>query len=501
MPDMNEYSTLAAVDLGSNSFKLQVARVVDDQIYPLDTLKEPVRLAAGVGPDKRLDLASQQRALECLNRFGERLRDLPRKAVRCVGTSALRVAENATDFLEAAEAALGYPIEVISGREEARLIYIGVAHSLAVSDHPRLVVDIGGGSTECIIGTGYTPRLMESLHMGCVNYSQRFFPAGRIDKYNLKQAETAARFEAQTIASSYAGRWREAAGSSGSARALADILIQNGWSESGISAEGLATFRAQLIRAGSLDNLELAGLKPDRKPVIAGGFAIMSGVFAEFGIEQMTVADGALREGVLYDLTGRFHHRDMRIATVEQFMRRYHVDARQAARVTALAVKLFDQLETEVAADVALLRAFLQWAAQLHEIGISIAHSGYHKHGAYILANADMPGFSRMDQALLARLVRGQRGSLIKLPEFQHGSLEPADAVVRRMLLALRLAVLFYRSRADIALPEARLKCHGATCQLRLEPGWLPENPLTAAALEEEMMDWKAAGINLTYTD
>ena len=222
----------------------------------------------------------------------------------------------------------------------------------------------------------------------------------------MKQAELTARAEVQTIVASYAGQWHEAVGSSGTARALADVLVQNGWAESGITRAGLAALRAQMIRAGSLDKLELAGLKSDRKPVIAGGFAVMSGVFAEFGIEHMTVADGALREGVLYDLMGRFHHRDMRAATVEQFMRRYHVDTHQAVRVTALAVRLFDQLQADATTDTANLRAFLQWAAQLHEIGISIAHSGYHKHGAYILANADMPGFSRMDQALLARLVR-----------------------------------------------------------------------------------------------
>lgn len=494
---MNEYSILAAVDLGSNSFKLQVARVVDDQIYPLDALKEPVRLAAGVDADKRLDAVSQQRALDCLKRFGERLRGLPRGAVRCVGTSALRVAENAEEFLENAEAALGYPIEVIAGREEARLVYIGATHSLPASNQPRLVVDIGGGSTECIVGTGYTPRLMESLHMGCVNFTQRFFPGGRIDKHSLKQAEIAARAETQTIASSYAGRWREAAGSSGSARALADILMHNGWAESGISRDGLAAMRVQMIRAGSLDKLELAGLKPDRKPVIAGGFAIMSGVFAEFGIEHMTVADGALREGVLYDLTGRFHYRDMRVATVEQFMRRYHVDTRQAVRVTTLAVRLFDQLQADATTDTANLRAFLQWAAQLHEIGISIAHSGYHKHGAYILANADMPGFSRMDQALLARLVRAQRGGLNKLPEFQHDSPEPADPATRHAVLALRLAVLFYRSRANVALPNVRLACRDQACQLSLAAAWLADNPLTATALEEEMADLKAVGLKL----
>jgi exopolyphosphatase/guanosine-5'-triphosphate,3'-diphosphate pyrophosphatase len=491
---MNEYSILAAVDLGSNSFKLQVARVVDDQIYPLDVLKEPVRLAAGVGADKNLDAASQQRALDCLRRFGERLRGMPQGAVRCVGTSALRVADNAAVFLAQAEIALGYPIEVIAGREEARLVYIGVAHSLPSIEQPRLVIDIGGGSTECIIGAGYTPRLMESLHVGCVNYTQQYFADGHIDKAAMKLAELAARAQAQTLRADYAGQWHEAVGSSGTARALSDVLVQNGWAESGISASGLAAFRTALLRAGSLDKLELAGLKADRKPVIAGGLAIMSGMFAEFGIEQMTVADGALREGVLYDLLGRFHHRDMRAASVAQFMRRYHVDTRQAKRVATLAALLYAQIAPTLDEAADTQRNFLLWAAQLHEIGISIAHSGYHKHGAYILENADMPGFSRKDQVRLALLVRTQRGGLAKLAELQASLAQPE---VQLMVLALRLAVLFHRSRINTALPDIALSRVATGYQLALSAAWLDDNPLTCTALKSEMQVWKEAGVKL----
>ena len=491
---MHEYSILAAVDLGSNSFKLQVARVVDDQIYPLDVLKEPVRLAAGVGADKNLDAASQQRALACLHRFGERLRGMPQGAVRCVGTSALRVANNAEAFLCQAEAALGYPIEVIAGREEARLVYIGVAHSLPTIEQPRLVIDIGGGSTECIIGEGYTPRLMESLHVGCVNYTQQYFRDGMVDKAAMKQAELAARAEAQALRAEYAGQWHEAIGSSGTARALSDVLVQNGWATSGISADGLAAFRAAMLRAGSLDKLDIAGLKADRKPVIAGGLAIMSGLFAEFGIEQMTVADGALREGVLYDLLGRFHHRDMRAASVAQFMRRYHVDMRQAKRVSALAEKLYAQIVPCLHDAADTQRPFLVWAAQLHEIGISIAHSGYHKHGAYILENADMPGFSKQDQVLMAQLVRAQRGSLSKLT-----ALHPATAQrdAHLLQLVMRLAVLFHRSRTHAALPDIVLACAGDGYRLTAPATWLEANPLTCTALKDEVRCWKDAGIRL----
>ncbi|HSM97635.1 MAG TPA: Ppx/GppA family phosphatase, partial [Gallionella sp.] len=269
---MQQQSILAAVDLGSNSFRLQIARVEGEQLYMLDSLREPVRLAAGLGEDKQLSKDAQLRALACLQRFGERLRGLPQKAVRAVGTNSLRVAKNAPEFLQQAEAALGFPIEVIAGREEARLIYMGVAQGLPQSDKRRMVMDIGGGSTEFIIGKGLEPIRLESLYMGCVSYTQRFFPDGKITKAALKQAELAARNELQTIASEFAfGHWESALGSSGSARVLCDLLEQNGYSASGITRGGLEQLRAQLLKAGEAEKLELQGLKPDRIPVLPGG--------------------------------------------------------------------------------------------------------------------------------------------------------------------------------------------------------------------------------------
>ncbi|NOT17654.1 MAG: Ppx/GppA family phosphatase [Sulfuriferula sp.] len=485
---MNEYTTLAAVDLGSNSFKLQVARVVDDQIYPLDVLKEPVRLTAGIGADKQLDAASQARALACLARFSERLRGLPQGAVRCVGTSALRVAENTAAFLQQAEAILGYPIEIIAGREEARLVYIGVAHSLPAVEHPRLVIDIGGGSTECVIGDGMSPTLMESLHLGCVNFTQRFFADGKINQKNMGAAILTARTEAQTIAASYAGKWHEAVGSSGTARVISDVLVQNRWAESGITLTGLNTLLAQLITIGDVDKIELAGMKADRKPVFAGGVAVLCGIFAEFNIQQMTIADGALREGVLYDLLGRFHHKDMRTATVTQFMRRYHVDNKQAKRVTELSRQLYQQIAPQL--DTQTFSPYLIWAAQLHEIGISIAHTGYHKHGAYIVANADMPGFSQPDQTSIALLIRAQRGGLDKL-----GAL---PAALQPLVLILRLATLFYRSRTHISLSALTLTLLNNAAQLDISQDWLNANPLTAAALKDESRAWKQIGYKFT---
>ena len=489
---MPGHSTIAAVDLGSNSFRLQVAKAVEDQIYPLDSLSEKVRLAGGLSPDKYLDEASQERGLECLRRFAERIRGLPRHAVRAVGTNTLRVAKNATQFVRRAEAALGVPIEVVAGREEARLIYLGVVHSLPPSNAKRLVADIGGGSTEFIIGSGLNPRKLESLYMGCVSYSLRFFPAGKITRSNLEKAELAARGELEVIAADFcAGHWQQAIGSSGTARALAEILQLNGWGDGDITPKGFDQLRAQLLKAGDLGKISLAGLRADRVPVLPGGFAIMSAILAELKVKRMMVATGAMREGILYDLVGRFHHRDLRDGTVQQFMQRYHVEAGQAERVERLALDLFSQVAAPAGLDVEDHPALLAWAARLHEVGLAIAHSGFHKHSAYIVRNADMPGFSRMEQEHLGLLLLGHRGGLKKM----QGLLDAPDRWLPA--LALRLAALFYRSRAGVSPPRIGLAVNGDRAEITLDQGWLGEHPLTAAALENEMSEWKELGVRL----
>jgi exopolyphosphatase/guanosine-5'-triphosphate,3'-diphosphate pyrophosphatase len=488
---------LAAVDLGSNSFRLQIARVENEQIYMLDGLREPVRLAAGLTENKLLDKESQLRALACLQRFGERLRGLPAEAVRAVGTNSLRVAKNAADFLPQAEAALGFPIEVIAGREEARLIYLGVAHALPQSDGKRLVMDIGGGSTEFIIGKGLDPLKLESLYMGCVSFSLRFFPDGKVTKHNLKQAELAARNELQTIVSAYKHTgWNLALGSSGSARVLCDILEQNGYSEAGITLAGLEKLRTEMIRVGDVRRLELQGLKADRIPVLPGGFAIMVAALSELGIEQMLPALGALREGVLYDLLGRFHNHDMREVTVQQFMRRYHVDIRQAERVTQLAATLAEQFFAARPNEEAL--RFLCWSARLHEIGISVAHSGFHKHTSYILKNADMPGFSKKEQDRLSLLTLAQRGNLDKMRGQLFSAFSAADIA---LVMALRLATLFYRNRSAVKLPSMQGYMNGNKFQLVLQADWRAKNPLTDTALQEEAKQWRDWGVILQLTE
>lgn len=487
-----DYEQIAAVDLGSNSFRLQIGRVVDDQIYPLDTLKEAVRLASGLTREKTLDLVAQQRALAALSRFGERLRGFAPGAVRAVATNTLRVAKNAREFIPQAEAALGFPIEIIGGREEARLIYIGAAHALPSARHRRLVIDIGGGSTEFIIGKKLEPLLMESLFMGCVSYTLRFFPDGKVDKRRFHEAEVSAAREIQGIAQNYRQLgWSEVVASSGTARAVADLLECNGLNPEGtggITREGLSKLRAILIRTGSAEGLKLAGLRTDRLPVFAGGIAIMSAIFSELGVERMTYSEGALRLGVLYDQLGRFHHHDMRDATVRQFMRRYQVDTHQAERVERTAMELLAQLipldlpehENEV--------GFLRWAVALHEVGISIAHGAFHKHGAYILSWADMPGFSKKDQDRLALLVLGQRGKLEKLP------LMPATDANWRLVFCLRLAALLHRSRLDQVLPVIKVKALNPGFHVELQTEWLLANPLSDAALADEAANWQRIG-------
>lgn len=486
-----KHEKLAAVDLGSNSFHLQIGRVVDDQIYLLDGLRDPVQLGAGFTRDRRIDRSTQLRALDALGRFSERLRGFPRGAVRAVGTNALRVARNAGQFLAEAEQVLGFPVEVVFGREEARLIYLGVAHSLPVSAEGRLVVDVGGGSTEFIIGTGLKPELMESLSMGCVSFSLRFFPQGSLDKQCFNRAQLAAANEIERLVDPFRRKgWANAVASSGTARTVASILKGFGWCERGISADGLQRLRAAMIKAGDIGALRLPDIREDRLRVLAGGVAILNAVFSELGVESMEVSDSALRQGVLYDLLGRVQHHDPREATVSHFQRRYHVDAAQAARVAGIAESLHAQIAVNPPEDDLQV---LRWAAALHEIGISIAHAGYHKHSAYVLAQADMPGFSQHEQARLSRIVLAHRGKLGKR------ELEglPARSDDWPLIFAMRIAALFCRSRNDIRFPRLTANATERGFQLAMPAGWLEEHPMTQAALDEEAEEWSGLGMTL----
>ena len=488
------HHTLAAVDLGSNSFHLQISRVVNGQLYPLDALKETVRLGAGVTPDKSVEPAAAERALAALRLFAERLRGMPGDSVRVVGTNALRVAKNAAAFVKEAESILGYPIEIIAGREEARLIYIGVANSLPPSNHQRLVVDIGGGSTEFIIGHRLKPKVVESLYMGCVSYSERYFPGGPMDKRSFQEAQLAARKEIEQIAARFHKEgWKETYGSSGTAKALGSILTENAICTDGISLQGLEWMRDKAIKAGGFKSLDLLGAKGDRVPVLPGGLAIMLTVFEELHLTRMAVADTALRDGVLHDLLGRTIHEDIRDATVEAMSKRYHVDQTQAMRVKQLALGLFERIDESADTEIAFQRRQkLAWACRLHEIGIDIAQAGFHKHSAYVISNADMPGFSKREQADLATLVLAQRGKLSKVA----GDLsrEPSFAA---KVLSLRLAVLLSRSRRNIDPKRFGLAKVNNDFRISVDTMWLEANSLTDYELRQEAQEWVSVGLKL----
>ena len=513
MTSVFDHPILAAIDLGSNSFRLKIVRVENNQLYTLDILRESIRLAAGLDENQQLDGASQQRALACLARFGERLHGLPKDAVRAVGTNALRLAKNSSKFLQQAETALGYPIEIIAGREEARLIYLGVVYSLPQIDGKRLVVDIGGGSTEFIIGQGVNPLNLESLNMGCVSHSLKFFPNGKITSTNMQQAEYAARDEIRTISNQFTHpHWDVAFGSSGSARALGEIFEQSGLAngnEGDINLAGLERLRELLLNAGDVTRLNLPGLKPERAPVLPGGLAIMLAAFRELGIARMQITSSALREGVLYDLLDRAHDQDMRDVMVHQMMQCYHVDAPQALRVERLAKHLAQQFLGEHTNQQSLRT--LSWAASLHEIGLSIAYEGYHKYTAYILKNADMPGFTKKEQNRLSLLTLAHRGGLTKM----RGLLDSAEDVA--LVMALRLAVIFCRNRNNAPLtiphpasriadcvPLVQLKIQarfsGTKFYLELDSQWLTQHPLTHAALQAEVKEWQEFGYGMQIT-
>lgn len=476
---------VAAVDLGSNSFHMIIAEYHPDGLLVLDRLREMVQLAAGLRPGGGLDPAAQERALACLRRFGERLRNLHTRQVRAVGTNALRKAADARDFLARAERELGHPIHVISGAEEARLIYSGVAYSLPPPNGVRLVADIGGGSTEFIVGSGSAPDALVSIAVGCVSLTERHFRSGELGARDLAAARTEALRKLEPVAGALAGHaWSEAVGASGSIRAVASVGARLGFGEGEISGEGIRAIGARIAAAGALAGLGLPGLSAERRPIFPAGFTILAALFELLGIERMQVASGALREGLLLDLVGRLSDHDVRAASVAHLAARMQVDRAQAARVAATAHQLYAALVPGWVEDLAEHAKLLDWAARLHELGLAIAHPGYHRHGAYVLENAELPGFSRDEQERLALIVGAQRKAF---PRRSFRVVPPPwRRATRRLAILLRLAVVMNRARAgDGSLPfTARAKAR--RLELAFPPGWLAAHPLTAADLERE---------------
>ncbi len=491
---------LAAIDLGSNSFHMVVAREVDGHWVIIDRLREMVQLGTGLDDKNHLSEAAQNRTFACLARFGQRLRDIPRDRIRIVGTHTLRQARNSKEFIAKAESLLGHPVEIISGREEARLIYLGVTHSLPPNGTRRLIIDIGGGSTELIIGEGFEPLFLESVRVGCVNLMLRYFADGRIRETDLHAAELAVQVELEPFiaACTHVG-WQHVIGASGTFKAIRDVLVTEGWTTDLITRPALQKLRAALLQAGKATLLaERWSLEPARAQVFASGFAVMNGLCDVLHIETLDVSEGALREGVICDLLGRIRHEDVRERTVAALSRRYGVDERQAAQVQATALHLFEQVRTTWQLDEENWVQPLAWAARLHEIGLAIAHSQYHKHGAYVLAHADLFGFSSTEQRLLSLLVRSHRRKWPRalFEEMPKNVILPA----KRLSVLLRLAVLLHRSRSAQPLPPLYMKATGSCITLIFQPEWLDAHPLTHADLVLEAQYLVRADFKLLFS-
>jgi exopolyphosphatase/guanosine-5'-triphosphate,3'-diphosphate pyrophosphatase len=492
-------NAIAAVDLGSNSFHMIVAEDRKGQLVIIDRIKEMVRLASGLDNDGNLSPEVEQRALACLQRFGQRLRNLPAVSVSAVGTNTLRRTRNAEAFLQHAEAALGYPIEIISGIEEARLIYHGVAHSLEPDHKNRLVIDIGGGSTEIIIGEDFTPIVMESIDIGCVSLTRKYFADGKISPKRINEARVNVLQHMKPVRHMFRKRgWEVVIGASGTIRSAQSVIQALGLArQDGVTFVALQVLMEKLKHFDNINSIHFNGLNEDRVPVFLGGIIVLSSVCEALEIKQMQVSDGALREGLLYQLLGQRHDSDIRIQSVRSLAERFHADLVYGQRIAQTACAFLDQIFKDWSLDQIRSHRLLTWASLLHEIGRDIAHSGYHKHSGYIIENADMAGFSQQEQKRLAALVRAHRS---KIPGSLFDQLNKSSQdMIKKLAILLRLAVIFHRSRAATDIPEIKLdyKSDKSHLVLQIPAVWTEQHPLTLNDLEMEADYIQVLGVKL----
>ena len=495
-PRLREDGLIAAIDMGSNSFHLAVARLDHGELKLLEGLSEKVRLGGGLDANECLTEEIQNRALACLSRFAQHLDGIAPDRLRIVGTNALRVARNTEVFLKKAENILHHPVEVIAGREEARLIYMGVAHTLA-SQSRRLIIDIGGGSTELIIGERFEPILAESTYMGCVSYTSRFFADGVISHKAMIRAKTAARQELAPLLGNYLETgWDAVVGSSGTFKAMRQVAMALGLDKGTghLTASAVRELLRMMLKYDHISEIDLPGIKEDRKAVLPAGLAIVAALFEELGIKTMEYSDGALREGVLHDMIGGHGDDDIRDRSVVAMMARYHVDMAQAERVTATAAHLLEQTAGMLALNEDDTDLLLR-AARLHEVGMAVSHTGFHKHGDYLLRYSDMAGFSQPVQTKLALLVGNHRRKI--KPEHYNAIVEAGGLTLLRQCLLLRLAVLLHHSRRRESHPLVQLRTDGLRFTLTFPDGWLDSNPLLAQDLLEEIEVFSSVGTTL----
>jgi len=489
----------AAVDLGSNSFHLVISRYNHGEFTVIDRQREVVRLAAGLDQDNNLSEDVAKRALRCLEEFSQLLASLPVENIRAVGTNALRRLRGKNQFLERAESALGHSIEIIAGREEARLIYLGVSKWSASEEESRLVIDIGGGSTEIIAGKGDKAHCRESLEVGCVVLSKQYFSDGKLSQKRFNKAILAAELAIQPVVRQFRMQgWTQVIGCSGTMKSMALAMVQGGWSSDRINKDGLHKLLEHAVEAGHLDQLVVPGVSRDRLPVFAGGLSILIALFDLFDINEMSVSDIALREGVLYDLVGRSSAEDIRDVSVAAMLSRWAVDTIHGDKVSATAMMMHEQVASSWDIRVPLFQNTLEWSARLHEVGLQISHDGYHKHGAYVLANADLAGFAKRDQILLSAMISGHRR---KFPLNVFESL-PSTLVTpaKRVAVLLRISVLLHRGRGSTLDTDVKVLADGQRLELVFDDQWLEKHPLTEADLKQEQSWLKSIGIKLSFS-
>ncbi len=490
---INTKRQLAAIDLGSNSFHMVVARLENNQPHTIDAIKEMVRLAAGLDDRNFISEEKIEEALACLSRFGQRIKDLPPENVSAVGTMTLRKARNSYSFLARAEKALGFAIDIVAGQEEARLVYQGVAHSMVQTETNRLVIDIGGGSTEFIIGQAYNPIKMESLNMGCVNFTNQWFETGEITEQRIQRAILSARRKLEWISDEYLDMgWQECIGSSGTIKTISRILSENYQTDGVIDYDNMQKLSELFVTAGHINNIVLPGLSEKRTPVIIGGLCVLMGAFEELQIKTMVASDGALREGLLNDMIENSQGRDIRMDTVANLEIRYRLDSAQSARISHTALQMLDQLELGEEKNLCLI----QWASKLHEIGLSISHNNYPKHSGYIVEQSDMPGFSRELQNTLGLMLRFQRGKL-NMEIIEASPRFHKDIVM--IIIVLRLAISLQRSRDWNTSIKIKIKLKEDQLKLKFPKDYLDNHPLTKADLSQEKQEVLKAGYRLKF--
>jgi len=488
---------LAAIDLGSNSFHMVVARIEDGHIHILDNLKEMVRLGAGLDKNGELSEKSRKHALSCLERFSERVTDFPKGSVVAVGTNTLRQAKNSRQFLHNARKILGHKISVIGGKEEARLVYLGVSHSLVVEDGKRFVMDIGGGSTELIIGQNFEPQHLRSLEMGCVSMSRQFFQGGNLEKEYWKKAGIAAHLKLRPVRRYFQkADWSSATGASGTIKAVGRVVNKLGLDPYLITLKSLYEIRDRMISAGTLAKLDLPGLKSDREPVFAGGLAVLIATFEALKIKSMQVSEGALREGLLYEHLGRIQSEDTRLKTVSSVQQRFQLSQKHARRVSKKAHQLLTACEKSWGLRLEDAE-LLHWASSLHEIGLAVSLNGYQKHGAYLLENADLPGFSFWEQARMSFLVRCQRKKLSK--KLFSTLSEQYQQTALKLVIILRLAVLLHRSRKEETAVIENISATENSLTLHFAKDELTKHPLQLASLKQETKYLHNVGFELIF--